>query len=673
MNSLVGQSFVNQVDIKAEASEDDTDAPLQSTAPKLCTREDKQALTVFGGNPSNPRHLFSSLQKSVKVPLSESEPEKFVEVQEALRETALPNGITTTKVVPYNLDAASTPKRTFGDVFAPRTGLPQLEPPRKRSIRHTSSLWIDPFDAMLDAKSFLGERNNYSLAPLPSGQWLQYGGVTSSPSYWTRIEKHGDTDGGQRHRGDPALWTADDTSLLQGVYSSFAPSFDSSGAVLQADLKDLVWWGKRGAKRLRTLLSLPYMEKAQEDAPTVPPRSIGELDESTLEQMVQSFNPDDFADNVMQTGPAKDEDESKDVEEMLGDVAELLETLSSYQRVRNINLPPSGDQDSDSKEPPAPDFGTPSSASEAEKAIYETLKSSLATLIGNLPPHTVAKLDGDQLAELNISQKILTENPEYSGTMEKDDFILHQERAAAMAAASNSANRTSTPSTSRSGTYQGSHGAYNQRAYASNARASQPQGGFQVQAQHHGRQPSGTYTPGHSQAYGGGRPPNTASQRPGYAPQYSQMTPQYSQANHVPQFQRPTPNGYPPYSAQSGQPSAQASPYTPRPSQAGAYNQSYTAGQSTSPRKQPSYATPQGNPTEQQPSQYGSYANSGAATIHTRSAAEQAALMDRNRAQLAAARQSRQSPSTPQPPLQSVETRSQERSATPAHGTPVPS
>lgn len=159
MNSLIGQSFVNQPEVKTETMEDDTDDSAELHAINVCQREDKPALTLFG-NPANPKQLFSSLQKSVKVPLqSESGPDKFVEVQEELRELALPNGITATKIIPYNLDGAQPPKRTFGEVFAPRETLPKLEPPRKRSHRANSTTWTDRFDATFDVRTFLGERS----------------------------------------------------------------------------------------------------------------------------------------------------------------------------------------------------------------------------------------------------------------------------------------------------------------------------------------------------------------------------------------------------------------------------------------------------------------------------------------------------------------------------------
>lgn len=656
MNSLIGQSFVNQPEVKTEVSEDDNDSSSELHAINVCAREDKRALTLFG-NPANPKHLFSSLQKSVKVPLqSSSGPEKFVEVQEELREVGLPNGITTTKVVPFNLAATPKPsKRTFGEVFPPRESLPKLEPPRKRSHRGNAATWVDRFDATFDARDFLGERSNYCLAPLPSTQWLQYGGVTPSPSYWDRVEKQqGDPDIAHRH-GDPALWNGPDPSAFLGVFSSFAPSHDSSGAIVQLASKDAVWWSQRGAHRVNTLLSIPYEGEGEDDnTETVCPGNIGDLDESLLDEMIASFNAEDFAMNVDEADV-----ESKDVNQLLGDVSDLLNTLSSHQRIRNLIPPPASPQGSEADETFAVDeLNAPS---DAEFGVYETLKSSLVAIISNLPPYAVAKLDGHQLAELNISQRIVIDTPDYSGTMEKDDYTLSQERAAALVAAANAAGRTATPSSARP-SYPGSHTGYNQRAFASNNRVPQPQAGFQATPQHP-RQPSGPTTYPH--AYGAGRPPSTPSQRPAGTPQYPQGTPQYNQGNQA-QYQRPSSNGFVP-----GQASAQGTPqpYTPRPGQPTAYN--------GTPQGRIPYATATANSTQrpptssQTPGQPG-YVNSAAAATYSRSAAEQAALMDRNKAQLAA-RQTRHSPSTPQP--QGLDPRaSQEGSATPGakqNGTPL--
>ncbi|CAG7986323.1 unnamed protein product [Penicillium olsonii] len=675
MNSLIVQSFVDSSEVKTEVSEDDTDSSSELHAINPCAREDNCALTLYG-NSANPKHLFSSLQKSVKIPLqSDSGPEKFVEVQAELPEGGLPNGITTTKIVPFNLNAApKLPKRTFGEVFAPRETLPKLEPPRKRSHRGNASTWVDRFDATFDTRNFLGERSNYCLAPLPATQWLQYGGVTSSPSYWDRVEKqHEDPEITHRH-GDPALWNGPDLSAFLGVFSSFAPSHDSSGAIVQVASKNSVWWGQRGAHRVNTLLSIPFEgEGEKETEQTARPGNIGELDESTLDEMVEQFNADDFAMSAAETETKTNGDidiESKDAKEMLGEISDLLNTLSSYQRLRNLNPPsnppPAVQQASESNEAPATDVEDPNVPSEAEFSVYETLKSSLIAIIGNLPPYAVAKLDGHQLAELNISQKIVIDTPDYNGTMEKDDFTLSQERAAALIAASNAAGRTATPSSSRP-SYPGTHAGYNQRAFASNSRVQQAQPGFQATPQHP-RQPSAPTTYAH--AYSAGRPPSTPGQLPANAPQYSQSNPQFSQGGQSYQYQRPSSNGYVP-GAQQGQAPAQGTPqpYTPRPGQSGTFN--------ATPQGRIPYATATANSAQRAPNSMqtpaqGGYVNSAAAATYSRSAAEQAALMDRNKAQLAA-RQARHSPSTPQP--QALDARaSQEGSATPGskqNGTPL--
>ena len=672
LNSLVRQSQATQSDIKPEPSENDADASAKATSSDADSRNEGVALTLFG-NPANPKHLFTSLQKSVKVPFPspQAKSEQFVEVQAPLREDTLPNGITVTKIAPYNLESQSKPpKRTFGEVFAPRPTLPQLDQPRRArsSSRNALNSWMDPFDAVTNFRAFPGDRTNYCLAALPSGQWLQYGGVTSSPSFWSRRQKqqssqHSD-DGeiAQKHHEDSTFSQEDDPSVLQGVYSSFAPSFDSSGAVVQADSKNLVWWSKRGSRRLNTLISAPQIPDPGSES-TVQPGNIGELDESTLDEMVNAFKEENYADNVQDKPEETEESKmSKDLDEMLRDISELLDTLSSYQRIRNLELSSTGSKSAESKETSL-DFGDPSTPSTAERGVYETLKTSLAAMIANLPPYAVAKLDGEQLAELNISQKILIENPDYRGTMEKDDFTIQQERAAMAPAGPHHA------STPRSA-------GYNQRIYNPGARLQQAQGSFQTpQAYYGGRQPSmsGPYATGHPSSYVGPRAPATPTQRANYLPGYPQSATQYNQGHAAPQFQRPAQNGYNAFPAQQGPPAAHASPpsYAPRPA---AYNAPYGAGQSASPQKapygipqsQPPYVTPnstnsqQRQPQHRQPLPYGNnpsketpqpmspYSNSAAAMTYARSAADQAALMDRSKPRLTAYRNP-QSPSIPNP------------------------
>lgn len=665
MNSLVGQSFVNQVDVKTEI-DDDADEDITSVMSNAGSRADKQALTFFGGSHVNPKQLFSSLQKPVEVSLqsAESTMEKIVEVEEELREGALPNGISTTRVVPYNLNSAPTPKRTFGEVFAPRSGLPASEPPRKRFHRNASLSWIDPFDLWLDPALFSGDHTNYNLALLPATQWLQYGGVTSSPSFWSRVEKNYSEPDVASRRADPALWTGDDTSLFQGVYSSFAPSYDSSGAIVQAESRNSVWWMKRGAKRLRSLLSLQYPEEIEEQ---VDLKAIDSIDDVTLEEIIKDAQPRDYAEYLAENGLTEKEEKdikSREVDDVLEEISHLIETLSSYQKIRRVNALSSykeskenketkeGSEESEPKDKVLPNLGDFDNPSDEERNVYESLQSRLVSLISAVPPYVVAKVDGDQLAELNISQKIIIENPDWSGTMEKDDYTLQQERTAAIAAQNAAAaNRASaTPSASRPANLSGSQSSYSNRNFTPNARPSQPSSGYQAQ-QTRPSSSSINFTPG----YTAGRPPSTPS-RP-YNPQYPQTNPQYSQANNVPQFQRPTPNGYSQYSASAQTPQG----HTPRPGQ-------------TSFSATPQGRTPQLPAGSAQRFQHANQTPSQGLSNNTRSAAEQAALIDRNKAQLAA-QQSRQSPSTPQPPGLDAR-RSQEGSMTPGskpNGTPVPS
>lgn len=707
MNSLLLQtSLLKKSVIKAEPSEDAA-TPSESPAPIKGEREDKVVLTLFG-NPSNPKHLFSSLQKPLKVPLS-SASGRYVDLNAQLRESALPNGITTTKVAPYNIETQPETSRTLGEVFAPPPTLQQLEPPRKTRPwpRNSSTLWIDPFEAITNIKSIPGEKNNYGFASLPAGQWLQYGGVTSSPSYWSRKQKqHGqnseDVDFAEKLEETPVS-PEDVSDLVQGAYSSFAPSFDSSGAIVQSHSKNLVWYAKRGARHFRTLVSL--YNAARQELPALQ-EGTTDLDESSLEDAVKTFEPDGLPEEK------PEETDSKDLDHVLREVSELLETLNSYNQVRsldplNTNLPNPESKDS------ATDVGAPDAPSAAEKEIYETLRSSLAAIVATLPPYAVAKLNGEQLADLNISQKVVIKNPDYHGTMEQDDYTTQQMRLAAAAPAAAGVSRTSTPHiapASRSGSYQAPQaaaGAYNQRVYPSNARVPPPAGGYQAGQQYYvGRQPStsGPYTPGAApQSYASARPAVPAAGRPGYVPPYSQP------AAALQQFQRAGPNGYGPYSTPQGTSPAQGTPqpYAARSGQPGAYNASFGAGRSASPQKPPAaYATPQprtpyanatsSNPQQryhpqQQPPHYGAYppnqaspppatySNSAVPVNYPRSAAEQTAVMDRNKAQIAA-NQQRQNSGTPQPLVpqqrpQSSQSSSQERSVTPGskpNGTPTP-
>lgn len=683
---LLQASFQRSSKVKAEPLEEDDDS--QATGASLRQeREDRKALTFFG-NPANPRNLFSSLQEPNEASVENGKPPEMA-VAPPLPEEKLPNGITAVKTVPFNLDMDEKPVKTFGEVFAPRSTLPQLEPPRRaRSwARSSSATWVDAFDAATNLRAILGEKHNYVFAPIPSVHWLQNGGATSSPSYWNRRQKH---HGSSEESGDESAQSEkyaynphDDTALLQGAYSSFAPAYDSSYSLVQSDAKSMVWWAKKGARRFNTLLSLHNATGGQQEQP-----QLFELDEDTLEDAVNSFKPEEFMNDAPVCQSATEDADTKDVDQVLRELGELLETVNSYRQIRNM------DTRIDSKE--LPDTGTPNSPSSAERLIYETLKSSLAAIISNLPPYVVSKLDGNQLANLNISQKILVETPVYSGTMEEDDFSLLQRRLAAAAP-------QATPS--RAGSFSNSP-AYNQRMFPPSGRSQQS---AVPQSYYNARQPSTSipYTPGGTpqQGFTGPRPQASPSQRASNLPGY-QPGGQYAQ--------RPTPNGYGSYSGQQGSPPTQGSPprpYAQRPVQPGfPSNPQYSAARSASPQKPAGYSTPQprtpymnpgsNNPPryyppqqqqqqQQGPAQSANYSSAqtpssssqhptSASAPSSRIAGEQASMMAQNRSQIAA-NQQRPSSGTPHPPLQPQQNHdqgaSQGGSASPApkqSATPTP-
>ncbi|CRG85969.1 hypothetical protein PISL3812_02972 [Talaromyces islandicus] len=624
---------------------------LADVAPQHTGRQDKAVLTLYGGNPPNAKQLFSSLQKTNDTSPAASD------TSTPLLEDRLPNGITTTQVVPFNSSMDEKPVKTFGEVFAPRSTLPQLEPPRHGRTwgRDPSKTWIDPFDAVTNFDAVLGQRHHYSFTKLPSTHWLQYGGGRfSSPSFWNRRQKQsrGDEGAGSNSYSNSV---DDDTVLFQGAYSSFAPSFDSSHAATSLDTKNAVWWAQRGARRFNTVLSFHGAPDTQEEQSI-----LEELDESTLDEDVKSFQPAETQEDGSEVDmPAPEENDS---DAILRDITELLETLDSFRRNRNLESP----SEADSKDV------TPS---EAERATYDTLKASLAAIVANLPPYVVSKLNGDQLAELNISQKILVDGPSYSGTMEEDDYSMLQKRISASAPAA-------TPS--RSSSYQNAP-AFNQRLYSSNTRPQQPgHGGQQYYA---GRPSTSTpYTPGTpQQSYTGPRSHASPSQRPS-------SVPGYPPGQYPPR--PPTQNGYGAYTSQPGA--------SPNPG----YQQSpaYGAGRSASPQKPPMYSTPQshtrtaylnpasGNPQRyyppqqqqggQSPAMYGNYSStqtpgqyssSTATTNWARNAAEQAILMAQTKAQMEA--RARQASGTPNPSQSAGQGGLNEGSASPAikkSATPTP-
>ncbi|KAK2737295.1 hypothetical protein FQN57_000379 [Myotisia sp. PD_48] len=649
-----------------------------STTASTGPRDDRLALTLIENGP-RARQLFSSLQLT----------------NSTLNETTLPKGLLVTKVVPFNPSHSSETKnrtKTIGETFSPRPNLPVLERPqrnRQPTTRPSVVTWLDPLDNA--ASHCMTGKKHYSSMPLPSGSWLNYGYESPYTSPGIRLsqpsrpqQSQGST--GEEYRNVGKEFNKNDL-LFQTLYSSFAPSFDSSGALASRAVKYQHWWEKSAVKRLNTL-SLAEQESIA--APKIDPNldhpgSANILDEDDLENAVQSFEPDTYKDTEPKPQDLKELDGRTDteVDDILNDISDLVQSLNSYRQLRNLSQDDAAQAQSGVK-PTSP--GLKSAPSENELAVYEMLRSSLATLIATLPPYAVSKLSGDQLSELNISKKLIIDNVDFAGTLEEDDFTKQQKQAAQVQQNLAARATTSNVPQPRPAGYQQPQAA---NSYPRHATAARPK---QMAPNHHTqgyslRQPANPVqyqTANPPQPY---TPPTQPAQR-----NYMQQTqfaqpvtasPTYSRSSMLQQFQRSTPNGstaYPqrrpspaqppvnPYQHHPGyQPqlhnNLQQSPLNRSASPQGPhYNQPiprnpYVNSAAASP-VQPRYF--QQSP---QPANYSKYTTSNQGSPistpyskpalpigYARTAAEQAAIMDRNKLQLMESRGQSQPISTPGQP-----------------------
>lgn len=433
------QSKVNGDSVKKEPA---SESKLNTTRPG------KTVLTLFGSAPT-PRQLFSSFQHSSTIAQRSSVKADGVDLE--LEELGLPNNINATKVMPLDPDtvrASSTRSKepTFADVFPPPATLPQLNPPKPKSTNRSASISWTTGDALLPKPS---RKNAYTMQPLNVGAWIDYGGRDADRESSGAIKR--------RRRESvisaapvpkpvedmtPAEIIAQEEALFKAAYGSFAPSVDNSKAIVPEEIRDRVWWHKVGERRFDKRFVLdPALDDSfpsplyDEEAIADDSVTLGGTDElREFEEAVENFDEAAFkAESLVST--IKDEERS--VEEMLEDISGLLETLSSYQRIRNSYIVAAPSRNPTSPSPLlAAAVGTPSEPTKEEIATYKSLRSQLAQMISKLPPYAVAKLDGEQLEDLTVSKTIIVEGKEFKGTMEEDQ-LTRMIRSSAIQAAAN--------------------------------------------------------------------------------------------------------------------------------------------------------------------------------------------------------------------------------------------
>ena len=506
-------------------------------------------LTLFGNAPT-PKQLFSSMQR----PTIESS-ERMIKTELPVEEMSLPTGLAATKIMPVTADR-SKKGPTFEDSFAPAHNLPQLQPPK--SHKRTSTR--DSTSIMWEFKDQLprNKKGGYTTQSLSVGDWLGYGGLDAKDEPTSPREKRKLRDralsGGESTQPAPRkesfadALAKEEEALFKRAYSSFAPSYDNSKAIVPQETKSMVWWNKVGQGR--------YNETFAIDPALLDERPV-EFSDVLYEMEEVKIKDEDFGKVIDELDDLNGADidskiaqDKTNVEQVLREISELLETLASHQRIRNASL---GASASVVRTPisPAPTLssriGRPDSPAEDEMFTYYSLRRELAYLILKLPPYAVAKLDGDQLAELGVSRLLTFQGRDTKGTMEEDQ-LARLAKYTAMATAAGVASLT------RPGSQSGQHySSTSQRTPAIGQAANTRYGqSAQFGPSRTPVQPAFQRTTSNQSSYGA---PSATAPRPGYGQQPNQYTrPQSFGQTNGQQYYRPqpTPGGYAGYSQQYG-------------------------------------------------------------------------------------------------------------------------
>jgi hypothetical protein len=293
-------------------------------------------LTLFGNAPT-PKQLFSSMQR----PSAEAN-ERNTKTELPVEEMSLPTGLAATKIMPIPADSKKKGP-TFEEAFTPPHSLPLLQPPKshKRSTTRDNTAITWEFKDQLSRN----KKGGYTTQSLSVGEWLGYGGTESKDEPTSPREKRKQRDralsGGESSQPPPNREPLTDTlakeeeALFRRAYSSFAPSYDNSKAIVPQEIKSMVWWSKIGQQRYNETFAIdPALADEQ---PTKFSDVLSEMEEVKLRE-------EDFG-QIVQELDELEEDENVDivrektnVDQVLREISELLETLASHQRIRNASL-----------------------------------------------------------------------------------------------------------------------------------------------------------------------------------------------------------------------------------------------------------------------------------------------------------------------------------------------
>ncbi|RGP59923.1 hypothetical protein FLONG3_11057 [Fusarium longipes] len=548
-------------------------------------------LSVVGYAPQEKR-LFSSLPVSNKA---------------NLRDLALPPGVSLTHIMPTTPHERA---QTLGDLFSSPRSLPPLQPPKQPKTQAKGNTLDFYHPELTDNCKF---RNaSYFTTKLSAGYYLDYSNATPSSQTMNKQRERAQSLAGKRP-STTELELSEMESLFRGAFSSFAPCKDDSGALVPSSVAGRMWWQQSGQKSFQNMIEVEYYGDANGEKKTDDVNAM-EIDEKAIQDAIDNWDESVVDPSLEEALGTKRTSEEKEADEILEEVTDLIETLSSYQRIRNLNLPNS--QNRSSSDPVTGDMlATPGpTPSEGEQATYQMLKAQLALIIKTLPPYAVAKLNGDQLEDLLISTKVQVQTDGYKGVMEEDEAGVQARLRAQQQAAQVNARPPPQRTPSISGVSYGHHTPQNQ--YATPQRTPS-----MSQQQYYRPGPTPSFQPQARPMPAQARPPqpNQYSRPNGYPAQYAtqvakaqtpyghQNMPQYA-SQQRPQFgQMPAQPGTPSqrYPFQPSYPQQQAA--TPAQPNFGVYTNGQAIPQRTmSPVvNRQAYSASPNNMQQQQPPRYG--------------------------------------------------------------------
>ncbi|KAF6815582.1 hypothetical protein CSOJ01_03469 [Colletotrichum sojae] len=395
--------------LRREISYPRTAANIPDTKPDVESASDNAVLTVYG-LAGHGKQLFSSLPKKTPGAETSTRPSPL----------SLPPGVSTTIIMPSRQSERTA---TLGELFSSSRPLPPLQPPKqpKQTVKGNVLNFQHPDPA--GKSKFFNE--SYSSKKVAVGYFLDYTNATPSSKTKTRQRERAQSLAGRRP-SSAELEVSEMEMLFRSAFSSFAPCRDDSASIIPSSHAGRLHWQLLGQRSFNKMID-SELQAFEDDQPSEQTPEAEEIDEEFVNEAIEKWDEwlVDPALQDMDSIVAKPQDKKdladKEVDELLGEVTDMIETLLSYQRIRNLTLPSS--QNRYSGDPVGGDMlshGVVSAPTEEETMTYETLKAQLSLIINTLPPYAVAKLNGDQLEQLLVSTKLEIRTDQYKGVMEDD-------------------------------------------------------------------------------------------------------------------------------------------------------------------------------------------------------------------------------------------------------------